>query len=179
MISFHSFGYDRTYFIKQQATYPCTQPLPNNKMILIRPIRSQDTEPLRVIYNKLSPGSKYMRFNTNLATISPCFLNQLTQQIAEKAHHNGFGLLAYQEFGKQTVGPSPIGLGCYIETAAGVAELEISIADRWQNKGLGSNLFQRLVNHAKGNQVEKLEAYVNVYNVPMKALIAKDRKSVV
>ena len=173
MISFHTLGWKRADALS--GTYMAESELliGRGESIYARPIRRDDAEAIQTIYTNLSPGSKYMRFNTNLGSIAPAFLSRLSLQMAIKATEHGYGLLVYRRPTHLQSFELPIGMGCYIRSSDQVAELDLTVSDLWQGLGLGSRLLRRLLHQAKKEGYLCLEAYVNQHNRPMQAVINK------
>ena len=147
--------------------------LKDGSVVYLRPIEASDCGLIHRIYAQLDDESRYMRFNTAMEAISPSFLERLSKQLAIHAATDGFGMLAYRicEDNDQTI--EPVGMVCYVNFGAGSAELEVTVIDEWQGKGLGSALFKNLIRHARSHQQPMIEAYVNPRNYAMQALIVK------
>ena len=171
MLSFQFFS--RDFLFSQKEPAQPTLMLNGGEQICFRPIRANDGGTIEAVYSTLSAQSKYMRFGTSLSTVAPYFLNQLAQQIALKAASSGYGLLAFDQDDCPQNGPQPIGIGCYIESGDGIAELELTVVDAWQGKGIGSRLLERLIEQARKGGYTLLEAYMNTQNRPMQALIER------
>ncbi|HMQ16070.1 MAG TPA: GNAT family N-acetyltransferase, partial [Phycisphaerae bacterium] len=58
------------------------------------------------------------------------------------------------------------------------AEVAFTVQDEWQHKGLGTYLFQRLVQIARGNGIERFTAEVLAENAPMLAVFHRSNLKV-
>ena len=175
MLSFQFFSRDFLFSQRRKAQTQTTLLLDGGEQIYFRPIVANDGRMIEAVYASLSAQSKYMRFGTSLSTVAPYFLNQLAQQIALKADSCGYGLLAFRQDDGSQPDPHPIGIGCYIDSGSRTAELELTVADGWQGKGIGSNLLGRLIEQAHTGGYTFLDAYVSSQNRPMKSLIESSK----
>lgn len=139
-----------------------TDRLKNGTDVLVRTINSCDEKCIANEFSKLSDKSKHMRFFSSMNKLSPSQLMYLAD--IDNVNHV---LITISRFGEDD--QSGMGLGRYIrlKEQQHVAELAITVADRYQHQGVGSLLLELLIEHAKGNSIEILHGYVLESNIPM------------
>jgi len=119
--------------------------------VVIRPIQPEDRELLRSGFERLSERARYLRFQSPLTELSDQQLSYLT--VVD--HHDHEALLAVDPERDDAVG-----VARYVRVGDGVAECAIVVADDWQNRGLGSELLERLVERAHEEGIERFTALV-------------------
>ena len=125
--------------------------LRDGSSVLIRPIEPEDRELLRSGFDDLSERSRYLRFQSPLTELSDDQLAYLT--VVD--HHDHEALLAIDpERG------DAVGVARFVRVGDRVAECAIVVADDWQNRGLGSELLERLVERAHEEGIERFTAVV-------------------
>ena len=125
--------------------------LRDGSSVLIRPIEPEDRELLRSGFNDLSERSRYLRFQSPLTELSEGQLSYLT--VVD--HHDHEALLAIDSERDDAVG-----VARFVRVNDDVAECAIVVADDWQNRGLGSELLERLVERAHEERIERFTALV-------------------
>jgi acetyltransferase len=136
----------------------------------LRAIRPDDKERLRMAFERLSPRSVYRRFFHPVTALTPDVLRQLTE--LDFCDHVGLVLAVEDETGERL-----IAVGRFIRTAprSERAELAITVADDYQNRGAGTLLLQRLADIARAGGVRELVAHVLDDNREMLEVIRKAR----
>jgi len=132
-------------------TRPSRIGLRDGSSVLIRPIDPADRELLRSGFDDLSERSRYLRFQSPLTELSDDQLSYLT--VVD--HHDHEALLAIDPESDDA-----IGVARFVRVNDGVAECAIVVADKWQNRGLGSELLERLVERAQDEGIERFTALV-------------------
>jgi RimJ/RimL family protein N-acetyltransferase/nucleotide-binding universal stress UspA family protein len=125
--------------------------LRDGSSVLIRAIEPEDRELLRSGFEDLSERSRYLRFQSPLTELSDDQLSYLT--VVD--HHEHEALLAIDPESDDAVG-----VARFVRVSDGVAECAIVVADEWQNRGLGSELLERLVERAHEEGIERFTALV-------------------
>ena len=139
--------------------------LSDGATLVIRPIESDDRDLLRAGFEQLSEHSRYMRFQTPLASLSDQQLAYLT----EVDHHDHEALLALaHEDGEEIVG-----VARFVRLSDVVAECAVVVADHWQERGVGSALLDRLVDRARDEGVERFTALVLAENAEAMRLLER------
>ncbi|WP_269533534.1 bifunctional acetate--CoA ligase family protein/GNAT family N-acetyltransferase [Chitinimonas sp. BJYL2] len=135
---------------------------------VFRPIRPEDAEELqRFVREDLSEESRFNRFMSALKQLPPSLLVRFTQL----------------DYAREMAVVAAVGSGSE-ERMAGVArymanpdaascEFAISIADRWQGMGLGSQLMMALFDAARDAGLSTIEGDILASNTPMLGLMKK------
>jgi acetyltransferase len=155
--------------------YP-TQYLETLKMkggttVTIRPIRPEDEPAMVGFHEGLSERSVYLRYFSPLKLqqrvahsrlLRICF-NDYDREIALVAERNlgkgRYEILAVARMSKVHGGNS--------------AEFAVLVTDKWQNKGLGSEMTRRLIQIARNEKLERLIAYTLMENKEMQHMCKK------
>lgn len=125
--------------------------LRDGSSVVIRPIEPEDRELLRSGFQGLSERSRYLRFQSPLTELSDQQLSYLT--VVD--HHDHEALLAIDPSNGDAVG-----VARFVRVSDAAAECAIVVADDWQNRGLGSELLERLVDRAHEEGIERFTALV-------------------
>lgn len=132
--------------------------------VTIRPITRDDLELERYFYEHLSPQAKHYRFMGGI--------NQLTDEELEElcdidfGNHMAFIATVITDGEERLVGVSRYAL----DVTGEAHEFVVTIADEWQQKGLGTLLMKKLIEFAKAHDVKKLYAIELADNILMKKL---------
>ena len=138
--------------------------LRDGSSVVIRPIEAADRELLRAGFERLSERSRYLRFQTPLTELGDEQLSYLT----DVDHHDHEALLAVDSDRDDAVG-----VARFVRVSDGVAECAIVVADDWQNRGLGGQLLERLVERAREEGVERFTALVLAENTDARRLLER------
>lgn len=140
--------------------------LKNGTIVFIRFLKQTDKEYIEKGYKELSYKSQYFRFISPPSSLSDKYLKYLTE-IDNKNH------VAMIAFAIEKPLKSAIGVARYIKLIdnPGSAEYAITVADSYQNQGLGSIFFNLLVEHARRNNISNLTGYILSENLPMLKIV--------
>lgn len=139
---------------------------------LVRAIRPEDAERLMAFHDRLGEHTIYQRFFTVMKHLPPDWARRLTDVdysarlalVAEAETPDGLELAAVAR---------------YEPTArADTVEVAFVVQDGWQNKGLGTVLFQDLLEAAQARGFRRFSAYVLASNRRMLDLISRFGKIV-
>jgi RimJ/RimL family protein N-acetyltransferase len=133
--------------------------------VLIRPVEPSDADPLRRGFEHLGEVSRYRRFLTRVEHLAPRQAAVLTNV----DHERHEALIALDSASGEGVGIARYVLD---EADPRRAEFAITIADTWQGRGVGTALFDRLVDRARGVGVEVFTARMIVGNEAARRLLA-------
>jgi acetyltransferase len=141
--------------------------LANGTNIKIRPIRPEDASIEQSFVHELSPKSKYFRFMQSL--------NELTQQMlvrfTQLDYSRELALIAVLE---EHEVETELGVARYVMNPDGEScEFALVVADKWQNKGIGSHLMSSLIAAARERGIETMEGEILTNNDGMLKLTAK------
>jgi RimJ/RimL family protein N-acetyltransferase len=142
--------------------------LPDGAPVLIRPIRPDDKGMLADGLRRLSPESAQRRFLTPKRSFSRAELRYLTEVdgrdhvalVAEPFGHTERRLIAVARFVRLNDDPE-------------AADVAFTVADEWQNRGLGSMLGELIADEARGLGIRRFTATMASDNVPAHRLMAK------
>ena len=129
--------------------------------IKIRPIRPEDASIEQSFIRELSAQSRYFRFMQGI--------NELTQQMlvrfTQLDYSRELALIAVLESpGQET----ELGVARYVMNPDGEScEFALVVADKWQHKGIGSNLMNALIEAARQRGVKRMEGEVLANNQNM------------
>ena len=130
--------------------------------VLIRPIRPDDKVRLRDGLARLSERSRYHRFAMVVRELSAEHLRYLTE-IDYDDHMAWVAIDSGEEV------ESAVGVARYIRLHSdpAVAEVAVTIADSYQDRGLGTLLLAKLAQSARLNGVQRFLAFVLWNNAPV------------
>lgn len=111
--------------------------------IKVRPMRPEDASIEQSFVHELSPQSKYFRFMQALNELTPQMLVRFTQLDFNRE----LALIAVLE---RTDGETELGVARYVMNPDGEScEFALVVADKWQNRGIGSHLMVALMEAAQ------------------------------
>jgi GNAT superfamily N-acetyltransferase len=121
---------------------PVRRRLRDGTEIDVRPIRADDKERLAAGFERLSPESRYRRFFSPAASLTPSQLRYLT----EVDHHGHEALLAL-EAGTD----NGVGVARFVRTGGDppVAEVAVAVVDDGQGRGVATTLLDDLAARAR------------------------------
>jgi RimJ/RimL family protein N-acetyltransferase len=135
--------------------------------VRLRPIRSDDQTRLIELYDRLSQHTAYQRFFTVMRRLPPDWAKLLAtvdyrRRLALVAEHDG------------PHGPELVAVGRYEPTdREDTVEVAFVVQDGWQNRGLGTILFQGVLEAAVARGIRRFVAYVLADNLRMLDLIRR------
>ncbi|MBF0264101.1 MAG: bifunctional acetate--CoA ligase family protein/GNAT family N-acetyltransferase [Gammaproteobacteria bacterium] len=133
--------------------------------IIIRPIRPEDAEIEQKFIRELSQEAKYFRFMSSLQELSQEMLVRFTQI----DYHNEMALIAVKT---NLDLEEEIGVVRYITNLDNTScEFALVISDKWQHKGIGHLMMNKLIQIARDRGFEKMEGEILSNNVKMLDLI--------
>lgn len=157
-------------------TTPSTQPLAgpeyprwsetlrDRRHVVIRPITPKDQVVEREFIEGLSPSSRRYRFLGQMGHPSDALLRQLTE--IDYKHQVAFAAITPEDSRERIVGVSR-----YSTDAEGLqCECAVTVADEWQNKGLGTLLMKHLIEVARNQGVRTMVSMDLAENVRMREL---------
>jgi GNAT superfamily N-acetyltransferase len=131
--------------------------------VTIRPIRAEDKALLDEAFHGLDPRSIYLRFFFHKKELSTAELRLLTEpDVAREAV-----LVATVPTGNAE---RIVGLGRYAGDRE-CAELEFTVEEDYQGRGIATLLLQRLIVLARANGIARFEAHVLAGNGPMLSVL--------
>lgn len=125
--------------------------------MLLHALTPGDAGEVQAFVRGLSSRSRYERFFTPMAELSPKQLERITAS-------TGFSIGAFDTAGRL------VGLAEYARSSDGEAEFAIVVADAWQGQGLGAQLVGALLEHAKRSGISRLAGVTHARNRAMRLL---------
>ncbi len=144
------------------ASYPLV--LRHGVPALLRPLCAHDRERIREAFRRLSPESTYLRFWTRARAVNPKFIERLLEQDADR-HATWVIVLAESD------AVPGVGGGSFwrFEDDPGTAEVSFTVADEFQNQGVGTVILAALWAHAASLGIQRFVAHVLNENLVMRA----------
>jgi acyl-CoA hydrolase/ribosomal protein S18 acetylase RimI-like enzyme len=143
----------------------CLAQLRSGERVRIRPVRISDEDALQDLLYRLSDHSAFLRFFGHASTHP----RQQVLRMVELDNTCSVALVACLSETDELLGIARADAG----PGASTAELSITVADVWQNKGLGSLLLEQLRRGAAAAGLSSLTAEVLVENGPMQRLLRR------
>jgi GNAT superfamily N-acetyltransferase len=129
--------------------------LADGSRVTIRPVEPGDKPLIAAAFEQLSEQSRYRRFFAPQPRLDRRQLTYLT----EVDHHDHEALLAIDvHTGTCT------GVARFVRVGAEVAEPAVAVVDRWQRRGLGTELVERLAERARAEGITRFSAVVLAEN---------------
>jgi GNAT superfamily N-acetyltransferase len=132
--------------------------------VIIRPLQSSDSRMEAEFVRNLSDETKHFRFLGGVKELSPVELKRLCD--VDGRHSMAFVATVHDGGREREVGVSRYAEG----STPGVREMAVTVADSWQNKGLGRLLAHQLIDHARAHGVTQLYSVDFAENVAMQHL---------
>lgn len=141
--------------------------LADGTALRIRTIEASDLARQQAFFDELSPDSRRLSFLMGITNLSPEWLARLCDPEDER----DVALVAtVQEDGQER----QIGLGRYAwASEERGAELAITVADRWQRRGVGTLLLERLIGLARAHGIARLYSIDRSDNTAMRKLASR------
>ena len=145
-----------------------TWQLPDGTDVSVRPIRPEDAGIEQDFVQKLSAESKYFRFMQSMEKLTPLMLARFTQIDYDRE----MALIAVINEDKPDA--HILGVVRYVSNPDKQScEFALTVADAWQQKGIGRQLMQRLMTVARDRGIEIMEGEVLAHNSKMLRLCEK------
>jgi acyl-CoA hydrolase/ribosomal protein S18 acetylase RimI-like enzyme len=147
--------------VQYPSQYEVTAELTDETSVFIRPIRPDDETKMREMFYRFSEQTVYLRYH---ATVKAMPHNKL-QVFCNVDYDTEMALVALAgPAGQEEV----VGVARYMaDPAKEEAEVAFTVADSYQRKGLGSYLFDRLVEIGRSDGIRVFVAYVLIENAGM------------
>jgi len=141
--------------------------LKDGSVVRIRPIRPDDAPRLQELHSRLSRQTAYQRFFAIVKRLPPDW----AQTLANVDYHRRLALVVEARAG---TGMELIGVGRYEPTdEKDTVEVAFVVQDSWQNRGLGTILFDEILCAAAARSHRRFRAYVLADNRRMLDLITR------
>ncbi|HKF03048.1 MAG TPA: bifunctional acetate--CoA ligase family protein/GNAT family N-acetyltransferase [Candidatus Sulfotelmatobacter sp.] len=153
------------------AQYVWEWKLKDGTAVTIRPIRPED-EPLMVQFHyTLSERSVYLRYFCSLSLTTRVEHERLVR-ICFGSYDRGFALVADRR-NPNTGQHEVLGVGRFSAINRGEAEAAVLVSDKWQGKGLGTELLARVTRVAQEEKFQRLSGEILRENLATQAVFKK------
>lgn len=143
------------------SQYEATFVLRNGQPVFVRPIRPDDEPRMREMFYDFSERTVYLRYHAAIKAMP----HEKLQIFCNVDYDTEMALVA---LAGPPDGEEVVGVGRYMTDAAKEsAEVAFTVADRCQRNGLGTYLFERLVEIAQAAGIRRFHAHVLVENAGM------------
>jgi RimJ/RimL family protein N-acetyltransferase len=144
--------------------------LKDGAVVRLRPIRPDDAPRLQALHSRLSSDTAYQRFFAIVKRLPPDWARVL----ATVDYRRRLALVVELPSG---VAPELIAVGRYDAVdEPDTAEVAFVVQDSWQNRGLGTLLFDAILAAAADRSYRRFRAYVLADNRRMLDLITRFRR---
>jgi len=149
------------------SQYESTAVLRDGTVVRIRPIRPDDEPLMKEMFYSFTQQTVYLRFHSAIKAMP----HEQLQLFCNIDYDTEMALVAVTgPVGQEEI----IGMGRYLmDPSRDSAELAFVVRDDWQRKGLGTILFQRLIEIGKQNGIKTFWADVLVENSGMLKIFHK------
>ncbi|HET6180318.1 MAG TPA: bifunctional acetate--CoA ligase family protein/GNAT family N-acetyltransferase [Candidatus Sulfotelmatobacter sp.] len=153
------------------AQYVWDWQLKDGTPVTIRPIRPED-EPLMVqFHTTLSERSVYLRYFCSLS-LSTRVEHERLVRICFGSYDRGFALVAERK-NPETGQHEVLGVGRFSAVNRGEAEAAVLVSDRWQGRGLGTELLAGVARVARAEKFQKLTGEILRDNLATQVIFKK------
>lgn len=145
--------------------------LKGGTQVTIRPIRPEDEPTMVGFHEGLSERSVYLRYFGPLKLQQRVAHSRLLR-ICFNDYDREIALVAERSLGKGRYEILGVGRMSKVHATA-TAEFAVVVIDKWQNKGLGTELTKRLIEIARHEKLNRLVAYTLLENKEMQHMCKK------
>lgn len=139
--------------------------LKDGSMLHLRPIRPDDASREQAFVTKLSPASRYSRFQHPVLALSPEMIARFTQLDYDRE----MALIAVVPGGEEIAGVARY----YPNPDRVSVEFACVVADAWQGRGLGAALMKALIDSARAAGYASMDGTILMANTGMLTLAEK------
>ncbi len=133
--------------------------------VRIRPICPGDADALRRFYVGLSAAGRQWRFLGTRSGLREAQANHLCA--VDHVHADAFVATVGSDGGERIVGYL-----CHERVESGVEEVAVAVADEWQGKGIGGELYHAALISAESRGIRQLEATLLSYSTRVRCLLS-------
>jgi GNAT superfamily N-acetyltransferase len=141
-----------------------TETLRDGSQVVVRPLAQADREAERAFIEGLSPESRHFRFLCTIGHPTEALLDTLTH--VDQLHKVAFAAVVPEGAHERIVGVSRY----TTDRDPRHAECAVTVADEWQDKGLGTALMRHLIEFAKAHGVVHMRSVDAADNLRMRDL---------
>jgi RimJ/RimL family protein N-acetyltransferase len=138
--------------------------LSSQRHVHIRALRRCEERPIRELFARLSPRSRYLRFLSPMPTLP----DSLIRQLACVDYRRQLALVAESDDGN---GGEIVGLGSYGAIDDRNAEVALVVRDDWQQQRVGTELAIRVLQAAENRGFHRFIVHFSSENVAIRRLL--------
>jgi RimJ/RimL family protein N-acetyltransferase len=138
--------------------------LPTHRLVRVRPLCPREDAPVRNLYGRLSPRTRYQRFLSPLPALPDSVLSILTCV----DYRRRLTLLAELD---TPAGVEPVALGSFAAIDEGSVEVGLVVGDDWQRQGIGVALAARIMAAAQARGFDRFVAHALWENRAIRRII--------
>ena len=138
--------------------------LPNGELLRIRPLGRGEDLPIRQLYERLSPETRYLRFFSPM----PRLPEPVLRLISCVDYRRQLALLAELD---APDGVQVVALASFAAIDHSTAEVGLVVADQWQRQGIGTALASRVLLAAEARGFDRFVAHVLHGNAGIRRLL--------
>jgi GNAT superfamily N-acetyltransferase len=127
--------------------------LPDHRVLRVRPLRTCEQAPVRELYRRLSPRTRYLRFFSPMPELPDSILRLLTCVDYRR------GLALVGEMETAGGGVEPVALGSFAALDDRRVEVALVVGDDWQRQGIGVAIAARVMRAARARGFDRFVAH--------------------
>jgi RimJ/RimL family protein N-acetyltransferase len=139
--------------------------LPNARRVHVRALHDLEDGPIRELYARLSPQSRYMRFFSPM----PALPESVMRLLSHSDYHRSLSLVA-ESYDAAAV--EVIALGSFGAIDDRNVEVALVVRDDWQGQRVGTELARRVMDAAESRGFHRFIASFRSENVAIRRLLA-------
>lgn len=140
--------------------------LRDGALVRVRHLRPSDEAAMRAAFRELSSRSRYQRFMAPLSELT----DSMWHYLCDVDGRDHVALVAFPATELRIIGVTRF---IRQSTDPATAELAVTIADRWQRRGLGSLMLARIADEARRRGIAAFVAHTLPGNVGVQRLMAR------
>jgi RimJ/RimL family protein N-acetyltransferase len=138
--------------------------LSDHRRVRIRALHAHEADPIRALYARLSPRTRYLRFLSPM----PALPDSVVRHLASVDHQRRLAIVAEDDgAGRDGV----IALASFGAIDDATAEVSVVVRDDWQGQGVGTALVAALLNAAEARGFRRFVANIVSENSIIRKLI--------
>jgi len=138
--------------------------LSNRKRLHIRALRTCEDGPIRELYARLSPRTRYLRFFSPMPTLP----DSVARLLASVDYRRQLALVAEYDDGN---GAEIVGLGSFGAIDDQNAEVALVVRDDWQRQRVGTELAIRILLAAENRGFKRFVVHILSDNIAIRRLL--------
>ena len=160
--------------ITEMTTVPAEYPtqldedvvLPNQQTLHIRALHRDEERPIRELYARLSPTTRYRRFFSPMPTLP----DSVMRLLVTVDYRRKLALVAEIDGDR---GREVIGLGSFGAVDDRIVEVALVVRDEWQRQRVGTALAQRVMRAAEDRGFHRFLVHILAENAPARKILGK------